>query len=218
MHLSQLIIGGNPQKRFKKAQEFIQNQFDSLIIETTGGMEEVKNLYSLLSNAPTQSPLNVCIIKEAQNLSLEAQNALLKILEEAPTQSLLILTAPHQSSIISTMASRCQTIDLGIEESELKNSEKVEELARKIIFANLNQRLALGEGIELNDFLIFWRKILFNNLGLQNDLSVEFADLDLKETLNYLKKIIETGQLLEKNVNKKLALGMLALGAPKALA
>lgn len=40
----------------------------------------------------------------------EAANALLKILEEPPKQTTLILTAPHRSELLPTIVSRCRQI------------------------------------------------------------------------------------------------------------
>lgn len=52
----------------------------------------------------------VVLIEDAQHLSLEAQNALLKILEEPNDDSLIILTAPSERALLPTIMSRCQQI------------------------------------------------------------------------------------------------------------
>jgi hypothetical protein len=52
----------------------------------------------------------VAIIEDAGFMSTEAQNAMLKLLEEPPAGSLLILTAGNTDSLLSTIASRAQTI------------------------------------------------------------------------------------------------------------
>jgi len=48
----------------------------------------------------------VIIIHRAEQMSLEAQNALLKLLEEPPPGALFILTAPSQKSLLPTIVSR----------------------------------------------------------------------------------------------------------------
>lgn len=53
---------------------------------------------------------SLVLIEDAQFLSLEAQNALLKILEEPSESSLFILTAPNERSLLPTIVSRCQQI------------------------------------------------------------------------------------------------------------
>jgi DNA polymerase-3 subunit delta' len=50
------------------------------------------------------------IISDAHLMNPEAGNALLKILEEPPERTILILTAPGTADLLSTIASRCQQI------------------------------------------------------------------------------------------------------------
>ena len=54
----------------------------------------------------------VVLILEAERMKAEAANALLKILEEPPPQTLMILTANSLDSILPTMVSRCQPVRL----------------------------------------------------------------------------------------------------------
>lgn len=56
-------------------------------------------------------PINrVAIIEDAHYLSTEAQNALLKLLEEPPAKSLIILTSSADERLLPTVASRAQKI------------------------------------------------------------------------------------------------------------
>jgi DNA polymerase-3 subunit delta' len=50
----------------------------------------------------------IIFIENAQHLSVEAQNALLKMLEEPNDDTAFILTAPHKLSLLPTIVSRCQ--------------------------------------------------------------------------------------------------------------
>ncbi|MBI2285212.1 hypothetical protein HYU82_00085 [Candidatus Saccharibacteria bacterium] len=52
----------------------------------------------------------VVLIENSQNLSIEAQNALLKILEEPNEDTMFLLTAPYELSLLPTIVSRCQHI------------------------------------------------------------------------------------------------------------
>jgi hypothetical protein len=52
----------------------------------------------------------IALIDDAQNLSTEAQNAVLKLLEEPPAKTLLILTADSDDAVLPTVASRAQKI------------------------------------------------------------------------------------------------------------
>lgn len=52
----------------------------------------------------------VIIIEQGHLLTIEAQNALLKTLEEPPQDTVIILTAPSSASLLPTVASRLQTL------------------------------------------------------------------------------------------------------------
>ena len=54
----------------------------------------------------------IVLIENAQTMSLEAQNALLKILEEPNDDSIFILTADSARNVLPTIASRCQLIEV----------------------------------------------------------------------------------------------------------
>lgn len=78
------------------------------------GIEPVRQLERFLSlKVPRSSPINrAVIIEDAQSLTLEAQNALLKTLEEPPAATIIVLTASHAQSLLPTVRSRLQTIDV----------------------------------------------------------------------------------------------------------
>ena len=61
---------------------------------------------------PGEAPCRVCVLCGAENMTDQAQNALLKILEEPPEHTVLILTAENRSMLLPTILSRVQTIRL----------------------------------------------------------------------------------------------------------
>lgn len=79
---------------------------------SSSSKEAVSQLEHFLSlRVPkTGDVTRVVLITDAQALSLQAQNALLKTLEEPPQATLLILTADSQASILPTIVSRLQSI------------------------------------------------------------------------------------------------------------
>ncbi len=80
---------------------------DSIGIDAT---REVKNF---LWQRPNASPRRTLIIDNAELLTIEAQNALLKITEEPPASSLLILVTSDIESILPTIVSRLPKIYFG---------------------------------------------------------------------------------------------------------
>jgi len=62
------------------------------------------------SSKPFGSPYNVFIIVDAHAMREEAQNALLKLVEEPPAHCVLILITPNPDTLLNTIRSRCQRV------------------------------------------------------------------------------------------------------------
>lgn len=78
------------------------------------GIDSIRELERFLSlKVPIDKDYNrSVIIEDSHNLTLEAQNALLKLLEEPPEGTILILTTNHSQSLLPTIRSRAQIINL----------------------------------------------------------------------------------------------------------
>lgn len=61
---------------------------------------------------PGEAPCRVRVLCGAENMTDQAQNALLKILEEPPEHTVFILTAENRAMLLPTILSRVQTIRL----------------------------------------------------------------------------------------------------------
>ena len=61
---------------------------------------------------PNESAYRVMILAEAQAMTPQAQNALLKILEEPPAHLLFILTCDSRTALLETIRSRCVCLTL----------------------------------------------------------------------------------------------------------
>ena len=118
MH-SYLITGGSQEERIKKEQNLCQTwNVQSHDIIRLGlekekqsiGIEQIRIFIQNLSLSPRASPLVVGVVDTAEHLTLEAQNALLKILEEPPPKARIILETENGTLLIPTISSRCQTI------------------------------------------------------------------------------------------------------------
>jgi hypothetical protein len=77
-------------------------------------IEEVRRIIKLMGLKVPGSNLirRLVLIEDADYLSLPAQNAILKILEEPSEDSVFILTAASTNSVLPTIASRVQHIDV----------------------------------------------------------------------------------------------------------
>lgn len=83
--------------------------------ETEGGMikvEQIRSLQHSLSLSPYEAQYRIALLLNFQQANANAQNALLKTLEEAPRQVVLFLTADSAESLLPTIASRCEILRL----------------------------------------------------------------------------------------------------------
>lgn len=89
------------------------NDPDIIFVETAEpnlGVEEIRQLRRLISTKPATHKTKIIIITESSKLTVGAQNALLKTLEEPPENTLIILIAPNTDFLLPTILSRCQII------------------------------------------------------------------------------------------------------------
>jgi DNA polymerase-3 subunit delta' len=66
-----------------------------------------------LSLRATEGGWRVVIVREAERMNAEAQNALLKTLEEPPENALLVLESSRSAALLPTIRSRCVRIEFG---------------------------------------------------------------------------------------------------------
>lgn len=75
-------------------------------------VDEVRRLKSFLGLTAGQDTWRVAIVDAADELNLNAANALLKSLEEPPVRALFLLVASEPSRLLPTIRSRCRRLDL----------------------------------------------------------------------------------------------------------
>ncbi len=78
--------------------------------KTVLGVDDIRNLIEHLQLSAQQGTKKIALIHQAQRLNLSASNALLKILEEPPAQTLIFLITDKPWRLISTVRSRCQRL------------------------------------------------------------------------------------------------------------
>lgn len=84
----------------------------------TIGVEDIHAFLDPLSRQGV-SPFKLGIIRDANRMTTEAANALLKTLEEPTARTIFILTAPHVKSLPETIVSRCQVFSLFLHKNSI---------------------------------------------------------------------------------------------------
>jgi DNA polymerase-3 subunit delta' len=75
-------------------------------------VEQVRQLQRQLALTPYEGHYRVAVLPRFHEASESAANALLKTLEEPPSQVMLLLTAHSRESLLPTIVSRCEVLDL----------------------------------------------------------------------------------------------------------
>ncbi|MCJ7575137.1 MAG: DNA polymerase III subunit delta', partial [Dehalococcoidia bacterium] len=76
------------------------------------GIDDIRGLQRSANLPPYEGKCKVFIIDEAEYLSTEAANSLLKILEEPPPRVVWLLLAAEEGRLLPTVISRCQRLEL----------------------------------------------------------------------------------------------------------
>lgn len=84
----------------------------------TFSVQEVRSLVQDVSIRPFSSERKVYIVPDAHLMRQEAQNALLKTLEEPPEYVVIILLAHTADAMLETIRSRCQMVELAAKDME----------------------------------------------------------------------------------------------------
>lgn len=90
-----------------------QNHPDFLYIEPDGNsikIEQIRYLQRKIQEKPIISNKKVYIVNDADKMTKEAQNCLLKTLEEPPEYSIIILIGSNENAFLNTIKSRCMKL------------------------------------------------------------------------------------------------------------
>jgi len=107
---------------------------DATVIEPdengTIGIDAIRDLKQFLWQRPNLSLYRTAIINDAELLTTEAQNALLRIAEEPPPSTLLILITSDPGGLAPTLSSRLQKIYFSTVPQELIEGWLIKELSQ----------------------------------------------------------------------------------------
>src|SRR5664279_4200769 len=182
-----IIDSKDKKKRLEYNQVFCQKSnitdFDITVIEKDTnsktqsiGIEDIKNMQKKLFLKPIKSKKKAVILEDAQLLTTEAQNALLKVLEEPPEHTIIILSTQSKETLLPTIISRCQVIELEQVKKELSGKEIQEftELIQSLPTMAIGDKLKKAEQVakDKEKALIWIEKIIL----CLRDLMLEQAE------------------------------------------
>ena len=119
----------------------------------TIGVDEVRDFFATASLTPSVLDFKAYIIDKADTLTLQAQNALLKIIEEPPSYTYIFLLCENSEKLLPTVRSRAQKIIMqAFEASEIEEYIKKSGIGydeESLHFSVRNASGSIGKATEL---------------------------------------------------------------------
>ena len=134
-------------------------------------VDQIREIIKEANELPTESEKRVFVIDEADKMNSEAQNSILKTLEEPPEYVVIILIVTNESKMLETIKSRCNIIKF--------DTLKELEIEKYLIKENLLDKSR--KDVEI--------KLLNGSLENVNNLDSMLENYDyLKVLVSYIKK------------------------------
>ncbi|MBI2028745.1 MAG: hypothetical protein HYT07_04010 [Candidatus Levybacteria bacterium] len=204
----------------KKAEEYvakllIHEKIDPIDISTNSfekalGIEDVRNIQKKIFLKPLRSKSKAVVFEVYEGITTESQNALLKILEEPPKNTTIIIVANKITLFLPTILSRCKIIVL--KENNIQLSKEDASLYLNILksleIGGVGERLKIAQDLTKNsENVIPWLEKM--TLVVRQELIENYND---PRYLNLLKQFQNTFEVIKNtNVNKRIALENLFL-------
>ena len=183
-----LLSGGHPNVMHVHPYMFEEDNLRGDI-----KIDHIRWLKNKLTGTIFNKYMRVCIIDSIGNANISACNALLKMIEEPPINTMFILINHSNETIIKTIKSRCMIINV----SDLDIND-IEEIAKKNI-----------DNFDLNEFKKMTKYNIspgiIENLQKNNVLEIRNELNDILNNMPYsdINKIINMSNSLSKKINEE---------------
>ena len=167
-----------------------------------------RNVNDFLSVTPSIAVNKVVLILNAQTMNNSSQNALLKSLEEPAPNSYIIITTDRPKSLLETIYSRCQIINIPNVTQKVTNEWLIENGISDINsndFPSFSTPLSILNDIQNNDhhnfrdFINIISEYLDNKIDLNLTIkNISSLEIDLIMKANYLIEFLKI--LLKSNL------------------
>jgi len=162
-------------------------------------VDDIREMISLCSRYAFEGGNRAVIIADAENMTPQAQNSLLKILEEPPVNTYFLLTSAHPDQLLTTVRSRCRSVRLIPWESSyikkmLEKSGMSPDIAEKA--AEMSSG-SIGKALKLASDNSYWQccedvmNAFFRNRNRSDILKISSGWKDRKSEADTLLDILE---------------------------
>ena len=180
-----------------------RNNPDFSYIEPDGKIikiEQIRQMQTKIIEKPVNSKKKIYIINDADLMTKEAQNCLLKTLEEPPEYIVIILIVSNENKVLTTIKSRCMKIYFEkIEDDEIKKF-LMENCSIESISENILRMCdgSIGKCISIKDRLDDYFEIekIFSNIDKSIIKVLNYSEIlyknkdNINEYLDYINVIL----------------------------
>ena len=203
------ILCHKKEEPCKSCISFIsENHPDFQIVKPDGAnikIEQIRNLINKILEKPIVSEKKVYIIDEAEKLTKEAANSLLKTLEEPPEYAVIILVTSNENILLNTIKSRCMRVSFESAENGV-TSKYNEELYKQVenIFLNI-ENMDKIDIIQKSVNIYKAKEEIYDILDYINIVLFEIAKKD-ERYLNCVSSVEKAKGKLRQNANYDMTL------------
>lgn len=210
-----ILVTGTKSARKAKVQHFLEdlglkiheNNPDLMMVvpeegKKSIGIKQIRETNKFLNEKPFAHKNKAVVVKNAELLTTQAQNALLKTLEEPPNFAQIILETKTEKDLLETVVSRCRRIKV---DSKGKTKEITQKISiKEILKQSKGEKMQTADAVSKQD-----------RVEVIEDLETWIEDLRDgmdSDTAQNIEKILLVKKDLERtNVALKLALEFLLL-------
>jgi len=172
------------------------------------GIAESRKIKEHFCLKPFSAKGRVVILEDISPMTLEAQNALLKTIEELPNEALLILGTNSDANLLPTILSRCEIKYLD-NTNKTTYPDKYQQDLEKILSCNLEGKFEYVEKLKEKEEFLFFLTYTFREM-----LYSPKPNIEKPEITKFLKELLQAEKWAKQNVNIRAILEYLMLVMP----
>ena len=210
--MQSILIVGNKDKTKEETERIIAensiSKFDINLIESekTVGIAQTRLLQKNIFLTPNSGAKKAVILESFFGITIDAQNSLLKILEEPPEDTIIMILVSSLDFVLPTIISRCKIINLSkVSKLSEKENQDILEVFEDLKKDRISNALLIAQDYskDKDEALTFLENLILTlDKNLENNKNSGKILKDLQKTYTIIKTT---------NVNIRLALENLFL-------
>lgn len=170
--------------------------------KTSISINKIRDLKKHIFQKPVSLPYKYIIIEEAHKLTMEAQSAFLKILEEPPASAIIVLEAKDKFSFLPTILSRVVTVQANPEKQQAEGDQPIFDTESKSELLIQVSQVKNPEDWLDNQIILLTQK-------LEEAIKHQERRGEVKKITKTIKLCSEAKKMIAANVNPKFVLANL---------